>query len=104
MTDIRDSALEPHLETRLNGQTAKIRWHELQRYFARGVVREVAPGEDLVAVGKAIIDNDTERVRQWLASQVLTVPDDARARRWHADDAELWALVVAPWVLVQRGQ
>lgn len=96
--------MEPDLETRLNGQTAKIRWHELQRYFARGVVREVAPGEDLIAVGKAIIDNDTERVQQWLASQVLTVPDDAQALRWVVDDPEFWALVVAPWVLIQRGQ
>lgn len=96
--------MEPDLETRLNGQTAKIRWHELQRYFARGVVREVVPGEDLIAVGKAIIDNDTEQVQQWLARQVLTVPDDAQARRWVVDDPEFWALVVAPWVLIQRGQ
>lgn len=96
--------MEPDLETRLNGQTAKIRWHELQRYFARGVVREVVAGEDLIAVGKAIIDNDTEQVQQWLAGQVLTVPDDAQAQRWFVDDAEFWALVVAPWVLIQRGQ
>ncbi len=90
------------LETRLNGQTAQIHWHELQRYFARGVVRQVAVGVDLISVGRAIIDNDSDRVQAWLDTEVLTVPDESTALRWFEANTELWALVVAPWVLVQE--
>jgi len=90
------------LETRLNGQTAKIHWHELQRYFASGVIRQLAGGEDLVLVGKAIIDNDSARVQELLDNERLTVPDAACAQRWYDANTELWALVIAPWVLVQE--
>lgn len=90
------------LETRLNGQTAKIPWHELQRPFASSVVRQVARGVDLIAVAKAIIDNDSQQVQAWLDDEMLTVPDADCARRWFEHNAELWALVVAPWVLVQE--
>lgn len=92
---------EVDLETRLNGQTAKIHWHDLQRYFARGVIRQVASGWDLITVGKAIIDNDSAQVQAWLDEDVLTVPDSECAQRWVTANAELWALVIAPWVLVQ---
>ncbi len=92
------------LETRLNGQTAKIHWHELQRYFARGVVRQVDADADLIAVGKAIIDNDKDQVQAWVDAQVLTVPAAASAQHWYDANTELWALVVAPWVLVQEAE
>lgn len=89
------------LETRLNGQTGRIHWHELQRYFARGVVREVSADIDLIQAGKAIIDNDTQTVEGWIAQDRLRVPEDDQAQRWFEDNVEVWALVIAPWVLVQ---
>lgn len=89
------------LETRLNGQTGRIHWHELQRYFARGVVREVSADLDLIQAGKAIIDNDTPTVESWIAQERLRVPQDEQAQRWFEENVEVWALVIAPWVLVQ---
>lgn len=93
---------ELDLEKRLNGQTARIEWTELQRYYARGVVREVTRGLDLIEVGRAIIDNNKEQVETWIETARLRVPQDDRAREWLADNAQLWALVIAPWVLVQE--
>nr|WP_183410079.1 DUF2288 domain-containing protein [Litorivivens lipolytica] len=90
------------LESRLNGQTGRIGWHELERYYARGVVRQVAKGLDLIAVGKAIIDNDQTQVEAWINNEQLRVPEDDQALAWHERNAELWALVIAPWVLVQE--
>lgn len=90
------------LESRLNGQTGRIGWHELERYYARGVVRQVAKGLDLIAVGKAIIDNDQAQVEGWINNDQLKVPQDDQALEWHERNAELWALVIAPWVLVQE--
>ncbi|WP_372748118.1 DUF2288 domain-containing protein [Litorivivens sp.] len=99
MNHFKDPMLD--LETRLNGQTGRIGWHELQRYFARGVVREVAQGIDLIDAGKAIIDNDTSTVEAWIAQDKLRVPDDTQAQQWFDENAEVWALVIAPWVLIQ---
>lgn len=89
------------LTMRLNGETATVRWHELERHFARGSVVSVAPGLDLVAVAAAFVEDDRARVAEWMArAQVQRAAEDD-ARRWSAADAELWAVVVAPWVLVQ---
>ncbi len=100
MNDLNDPNLD--LETRLNGQTGRIAWHELQRYYARGLVREVAKGLDLIDVGRAIIDNNKTVVEAWIEAGQLSVPEDARALEWHEREADLWALVIAPWVLVQE--
>ena len=100
MSNLDDPSLD--LETRLNGQTGRIAWHELQRYYARGVVREVAKGLDLIAVGGAIIDNNKGQVEAWIEGGQLSVPEVNRSLEWHERDADLWALVIAPWVLVQE--
>ena len=62
----------------------------------------MAKGLDLITVGGAIIDNNKEQVEAWIESGQLSVPEDDRALAWHEGDAELWALVIAPWVLVQE--
>lgn len=83
-------------------ETAKIPWHELQRFFAAGKVMLVAPGLDLVDVAYALQEDDVEPVKVWTESrQVATVSDD-QAKDWITDDTTLWAVVVKPWVLVQK--
>ena len=83
-------------------ETAKIPWLELQRFFAAGKVMLVSPELDLVDVAFALQEDDIEQVEIWAAArQVLPVTDDD-ARNWVASDASLWAVVVKPWVLVQK--
>ena len=83
-------------------ETAKIPWLELQRFFAAGKVMLVSPELDLVDVAFALQEDDIEQVKVWTAAlQVLPVTDDD-ARNWVASDASLWAVVVKPWVLVQK--
>ena len=83
-------------------ETAKIPWLELQRFFAAGKVMLVSPELDLVDVAFALQEDDIEQVKIWAAArQVLPVTDDD-ARNWVASDASLWAVVVKPWVLVQK--
>ena len=82
--------------------TAKIPWLELQRFFAAGKVMLVTPELDLVDVALALQEDDIEQVKIWTeALQVSPVTDDD-ARNWVASDASLWAVVVKPWVLVQK--
>lgn len=90
------------LRTKLNGETAKAAWAEMQRHHARGVVVRVASDLDLIDVAVAMAQDDGGRINQWMqAGQVDKVSDD-QARDWLARNPDLWTVVVAPWVLVQE--
>ncbi len=99
-----DESAENELAGDLHGQTARLHWHELERFFAAGKLLMVADGVDLVAVAATLARDDAERVAEWLANGQLQRVADGQARRWQEQQAVLWAVVVAPWVLVQGGQ
>jgi hypothetical protein len=85
-----------------NAQTAQLTWPELARHFARGVVVNVAAGMDLIAVAVAMAQDRAEEIETWTrAGQVQRASDDD-ARYWYEQDSVFWAVVVAPWVLVQE--
>jgi hypothetical protein len=90
------------LYAKLLGETAAIGWQELQRFFASGALLWVAGDQDLVAVAEALASNDQSRVAQWMDSGVLCKLEDTRAEDLLVRDPPLWAVVVAPWVLVQE--
>ncbi|TBW55475.1 DUF2288 family protein [Marinobacter halodurans] len=93
-----------NLRDRLNLETARIPWRDLQTYFARGQVVFVAEALDLLAVAEALAADDKARFQQWLADgQVGEVPAE-RAQSWYDAEASVWAVVVAPWVLIQDGK
>ncbi len=89
------------LKAKLNLETSRIHWHELQTYYARGQVVRVAPEVDLLEVAAELTADNKARFEQWMAKDQVgeVAPDLARA--WYERNAELWAVVVAPWVLVQ---
>ena len=99
MTDEPDKELQ---SAKLNIETGVIAWEELARHFARGVVICVSADLDLVSVGQALFSDDAARVDAWRQVGQLNRASDDDARRWHAQSSEFWALVVAPWVLVQE--
>ena len=103
---ITDIAMEQdkdaELKTRLNQETSKLKWTELQRHYAGGNVVAVDGGLDLIAVAIAIARDDTESVRKWTADGLLARVGDIQAAAWLQADLEMWAVVVKPWVLVQR--
>ena len=85
-----------------NAQTGRISWEELQRHFARGLVIKVAPGMDLVEVASHVAVDNVALVEQWLVSGQMSRAGTEDARDWNARDADFWAVVSAPWVLVQE--
>ena len=87
---------------KINSETARIPWAQLQRFFAAGKVMRVASGLDLVDVAYALEQDDVERVRQWTEASQLAPVSDEMAREWISADALLWAVVIKPWVLVQE--
>ena len=91
-----------HSKQDLNQQTARIRWQELETHFARGVVIEVDSELDLVEVATCFANDDKAAVEQWINDGRVQHLRMATARDWEAREPELWAVVVAPWVVVQE--
>lgn len=90
------------LRAKLNLETAQLRWPELERHFARGVVLRVAPGTDLIDVALGIAENNAATVQGWLDEGRIARAEMTNAEDWHARQPMFWAVVVAPWVLVQE--
>ncbi len=90
------------LYAKLLGETAPISWQELQPFFARGVVLWVAAALDLIAVALAVAEDDKASISAWLAAGQMNALSAAQAEDLLARDPALWAVVVAPWVLVQE--
>lgn len=95
---------EPDLRAKLNSETAKIAWPELERHFARGVVVVVMPGMDLIEVAHTMARDDSAALAAWMQSGQVARAEAEQARDWHARQAVFWAVVVAPWVVIQEAQ
>ncbi len=99
MTDKVDKEIE---NAKLNIDTGVMAWEELARHFARGVVVFIGAELDLVTVGQAMLNDDAVVMEQWREQGQLRRASDDDARNWHRDNTEFWALVIAPWVIVQE--
>lgn len=90
------------LIARLNGETAKIEWHQLQKHYATGSVIAVEIGFDLIKVAIALHQDDTAQVKRWLTEGLLSEVSDKQAQAWYDQKSLVWALVIPPFVLVQE--
>ena len=77
----------------MSNETARIRWAELERHFARGVV---------VRVASAFVRDDEAAVMDWMSTRRVWRASTEDAQDWHQRNPDLWAVVAAPWVLVQE--
>ena len=91
---------EPLLNDKLNLETARIAWADLQSHFARGAAVYVSPDVDLIAAARLVADDDREAVARLMEAGKFGLVTEEQARRFYADKQEMWAVVVAPWVLV----
>lgn len=86
---------------RLNQETARIPWRELQRFFAQGRVIAVDPELDLVELALQCALDEAGAIVGELEQGRMAPVSDEQARAWLEANAEVWAVVVKPWVLVQ---
>ena len=86
---------------KINLETSKIAWKELQRFFAGGKALMTSADLDLVEVAFQMSEDNVEQIRQWAMAGKLAHVSDEQARQWAETDALVWAVVVNPWVLVQ---
>ena len=90
------------LRAKVNMETSRIEWKELQRFFASGVAIEVSASLDLIEVALQMHQDNKAKIENWLSAGVLGKVTDERAAAWLTKDKEVWAVVVSPWVLVQE--
>lgn len=88
-------------KAKLNTETARIPWKELQRYFASGSAIAVSVDLDLLEVGAEVMADNKARVESWVANNSIAPVSDAQASEWFENDQEMWAVVLNPWVFVQ---
>ncbi|MCG8517396.1 MAG: DUF2288 domain-containing protein [Pseudomonadales bacterium] len=89
------------LKAKLNLETSRIGWHDLQTYYARGHVVRVAADLDLLDVAAELVADNKTQFDAWMAAGQVGDVAPAMAQAWYDRNAELWAVVIAPWVLVQ---
>lgn len=98
MTSEADKLL---LKDKLNLETAQIEWKALERDFAAGRVVSVHQSLDLLDVAKAFAEDNSRLVKDWMDAKQVHAVSDEQALAWSQADADVWAVVIRPWVLVQ---
>jgi len=102
--DIAVESKEEIYRAKVNMETAKIAWREVQRFFASGAAVHVSDELDLVEVAFQMSEDNAEQIRQWMLAGRLGKVSDEQAAEWFETDALVWAVVVSPWLLVQHSQ
>ncbi len=90
------------LRAKLNAETGKLPWSELERHFARGLVVKVAGDLDLIEVAVAMSHDDKAVFEAWLMQGRVARASTEDAQLWHAQQSQFWVVVAAPWVLIQE--
>ncbi|MBV1871929.1 MAG: DUF2288 domain-containing protein [Gammaproteobacteria bacterium] len=89
------------LRDKINLETSRINWLDLQTFFARGQVVRVSTKLDLVNVAYTLSLDDKNALDQWMKDGDVGEVDNQTAQQWFDQKKELWSVVVRPWVLVQ---
>jgi len=93
---------DTELHDKINRETGRVQWKELDRHFASGSVVWVSASLDLIDVALRIAHDDKDSITRWMNEGALAKVSDVQAQSWFEADATLWASVVSPFVLVQE--
>jgi len=78
-------------------------WEWLIPHVQRDAVILVAPGLNLLDVGEAIANDNTQSVQQWIDEQLITKPSVDQVGEWNGDRQKRFnTLILQPYVLVQE--
>ncbi|GGE73020.1 DUF2288 domain-containing protein [Massilia psychrophila] len=92
---------DTELRIKINRETARLPWAELERHFAQGTVVFVSPDLDLIDVAVRISHDDKDSIARWMADSRVGKVTVEQAQAWSEGQAVLWTAVVSPFVLVQ---
>lgn len=90
------------LLNKLNSETSKIPWSELQTFFAAGQVVYLEKGQDLISIAAEFSLDNKDLLAPLIEQGKMGVMQEAQSLQWLDENQIVWAVVVAPWVLVQE--
>jgi hypothetical protein len=96
-----ETAKDAELRALFNAQTGQVAWSELERPFARGALLRIDAALDLVAVACRVAQDDTAAIQAWMVAGQVGLVNASEAAAWQAAGQRFWAVVAAPYVLVQ---
>lgn len=97
-----DSALQDsEVFQKLLRETGKIDWASLAPHYESGGLVLVDSELDLVRVAYGFAEDEKESVARWLQQGQVTKVEAEQVEEWNRSKPEFWAVVVAPWVLIQ---
>lgn len=89
-------------KAKINLETSKIPWLELQRFFAAGKVLHVSEGLDLTEVALTMSRDDVSEIKKQIDNGEISVISDNKAQELFDAQANVWCVVVKPYVLIQE--
>jgi len=89
-------------KAKINLETAKIPWADLQRFFAAGKVLLVSKELDLTSVAKDMSADDAAKIGALIDQEKISQVSDEQALAFFESNASVWSVVVKPYVLVQE--
>ena len=91
------------IKTALAESLEPANWEFLKPHAQRDALIIVSPSLDLVEVGSAIAQDETDSVQQWIQQEQLQKPSADQLSLWNVQpDKTFNALIVQPYVLVQE--
>jgi len=88
-------------EDKLEKYTGVVDWEYLKPHYKSGALLYVDPCLEITEVGKALTDDEKEKIEAWLKSGDLVKPSAPHEQWWEKNPEEFTALVVSPFVLMQ---
>lgn len=91
------------IKTALAESLEPTNWEWLKPHAKRDALIIVSPSLDIVEVGAAIAQDQTQSVQQWIQQEQLQKPSANQLSLWNAQPSKAFnTLIVQPYVLVQE--
>ena len=87
-----DPLKDTELHDKINRETGRVTWSELERHFAHGIVIYVNEELDLVEVALRIAHDDKAAIARWMNDGKIAKVSDAQAQAWQAAEVQLWGV------------
>jgi len=92
------------LKESLELESGTLCWEELEKHFARGVIRIVSLDTNMIDIAIDIAQDNSEKIATALASKTLTEATDSQAKQWQQLNSVFRCVVIAPFVLIQENK
>lgn len=91
------------LKTQLQEQLAEMQWSDLIPHAQRDALIVVNENLDLVEVGVAIANDNTQLVQNWISEQLIQKPSSQELSNWNNHpNKKFQTIIVQPFVVIRE--